>query len=67
MVSPWNVKIFTQGSRFSWVSLSKEDMTESNVLWTAWARVAKSWRRKIHGSTVHWFERVKIVEPNKYG
>jgi len=38
MVSAWNLKIFTQGSGFSWLSLSKKDI-ESNVLCTAWARV----------------------------
>jgi hypothetical protein len=26
MVSPWNLKIFTQGSGFSWLFLSKKDM-----------------------------------------
>jgi hypothetical protein len=39
MVSLWNLKISPQGSGFSWLSLSKEDMFESNVLCTAWARV----------------------------
>jgi len=39
MVSLWNLKIFTQGSGFSWLSLSKEDKFETNVLCTAWARV----------------------------
>jgi hypothetical protein len=39
MVSLWDLKIFTQGSGFSRLALSKVDMFESNVLFTAWARV----------------------------
>jgi len=39
MVSLWNLKFFTEGSGFSWFSLSKDDMFESNVLCTVWARV----------------------------
>jgi hypothetical protein len=39
IVSLWNLKIFNKGSGFSWLSLSKEDMFESNVLCTVWARV----------------------------
>jgi hypothetical protein len=30
MVSLWNLKIFTQGSGFSWLFLIKEGMFESN-------------------------------------